>query len=170
MPPKSKRQRRRTPVKKLKISEVSDLGALGAGSIFAEDYDDSVSEKMFLLSIEATFALGEHTPDQGPITFGVAHSDYTSAEITEWFAATNNWDTGNKVAQEFARRKIRQVGTFSGALAQEVLNDGRPIKTRLRFGLESGQTLQTWAINEDTSTLTTGTRISTNGQIWAKSA
>ncbi len=165
-----KGRRRRSYVRKLRVSESSGLGTLGAASMFTQDFDDVVSEKMFLLSLEATWGLAEHTPDQGPITVGIAHSDYTTAEISEWFLATNNWDTGNLVAQEFAKRKIRQVGQFAGALAQSQLNDGEMIKTPLKFIVETGQTLQVWAFNHDTSVLTTGTNIITDGQVWAKSA
>ncbi len=164
------RKRRRTPVRKLRVSESQALGTLGAGSLASQVFDDAVSEKMFLLSLEAAWALGEHTPDQGPITVGIAHSDYTAAEITEWIAATSAWDTGNLVAQEQNSRKIRQVGKFSGTLAQEVLNDGKQIKTPLRFIVESGQSLQQWAFNQDTSVLTTGSLVMIEGQVWAKAA
>ncbi len=164
------RKRRRTPVKKLRVSESLALGTLGAGSIVTDNFDDVVSEKMFLLSLEATWALGEHTPDQGAITVGVAHSDYSSTEITEWLAASGAWDLGDLVAREQNNRKIRQVGTFAGALAQETLKEGLYIKTPLRFIVETGQTLQSWAFNKDTSVLTTGSLVTIEGQVWAKSA
>ncbi len=165
-----KSSRRRSFVRKLKCSESLGLAALAAGAAVSSDFDDSVSEKMYLLSIEATHALAEHTANEGPIVVGVAHSDYTSAEILEWFVATSGWDTGDKIAQEHQRRKIRQVGTFAGNSNQEVLNDGKAIKTPLRFTIESGQTLQQFAINSDAAVLTTGTFYQINGQVWAKSA
>ncbi len=162
--------RKRSYVRKLKVSETVPLGALTSGGIVAQIFDDVASEKMFLLSIEATYGLAEGAGDQGPIAIGVAHSDYTGAEILEWFQSTSGWDLGDKIAQEQQRRKIRQVGTFRGDKPNEVLNDGRMFKTPLRFVIETGQSLQQWAINQDASTLTTGSLFQIDGQVWAKNA
>ncbi len=163
-------RKRRRGVIMLKISETAALGTLGSGSAFKDNFDSTVVDSVFLLSIEAAWSYGEHTPDQGPIPFGVAHSDYSAAEIGEWFAATGAWDKGDKVAQEHARRKIRQVGVFDGALAQGALNNGQPIKTKLKFGLAPGDTLAWWAVNQDTSVLTTGTLLQAEGMVWAVKA
>ncbi len=165
-----KRRRRRSRVRPLRVSEQLALGAQTSESVVKGNFDDSVSEKTFLLSLEANWSYSEHTPDQGSITVGIAHSDYTAAEILEWYDATSAWDTGNLVAQEQNRRKIRQVGVFSGALAQGDLNDGKSIKTPLKFIVETGATLQIWAISHDTSTLTSGTVINVDGKVWAVAA
>ncbi len=162
--------RRRSYVRPLRVSEDAALSTLGAGTMGVFAWDDTVSEKTYLLSLEAIWAMSEHTASEGAITVGVAHSDYTSTEINEWFVATSAWDTGNLVAQEQNRRKIRQVGVFPGFQTSEVLNDGKSIKTPLRFIVETGQSLQTWAFNHDTSVLTTGSIISVDGKVWSKAA
>ncbi len=158
----------RTPVKALRASEALALGALGSGSIVVGDFDSTVDETTFLLSLEAVWSLGETAGDQGPISVGVAHSDYSSAEIGEWFAATGAWDSGDLVANEIRRRKCRQVGAFTGIAKQGTLNNGLPVKTTLKFSINEGQTLQIWAINHDTSVLTTGGVIQIDGKVWAK--
>ncbi len=152
----------------MKVSEKLALGALASGSIVVVDFDDSVNDSTFLLSLEAVWSIQDKTPDQGSIAFGVAHSDYSSTEIGEWFSATGAWDMGDLVAREFNARKIRQIGSFAGALAQETINNGLAVKTPLKFMIEEAQTLQVWAINEDASPLTTGAVISCNGKVWAK--
>ncbi len=157
-------------VLKLKVSESLALSTLGAGSMIVGDFDDVVVDSTFLISIEVTASMGGHTGGEGPLVFGVAHSDYTQAEITEWFAATSNWDQGDLVAQEQAKRKIRQIGEFSGVGVGEVLNNGNSVKIPLRFYIEEGDTLQTWVLNQDAGALTTGTLIALNGQVWARRA
>ncbi len=161
---------RRSGVRKLRCSETLALGALGSGSMVVGDFDSVVDDTTFLLSIEAVWSMGEHQADAGPIAIGVAHSDYSSGEIGEWFAATGGWDRGDVVAQEIRKRKIRQVGTFSGIAKQETLNDGKAVKTPLKFNIQDGQTLQIWALNQDTTVLTTGTLVNCDGSVWAKSS
>ncbi len=160
----------RTPVRKLKVSENLALGALGSGSGVTADFDSVVDDTTFLLSIEASWSRGDGPGDQGPIAFGVAHSDYDLAEIVEWHTATGAWDRGDLIANEIRKRKIRQIGTFAGATPQETLNNGVPMKTPLKFLVSDGQTLQLWAINQDASVLTTGQVINADGQVWAKAA
>ncbi len=151
----------------LKVSELHSLGALASGTFDSNAFDSTVDDSTYLLSIQAVWSMAEHTAGEGPIVVGVAHSDYTVAEISEWFSATGAWDRGNKVAQEQNRRSIRQVGVFDGNNVSETLNDGVPVKTKLGFMLSPGDTLQQWAINQDTSILTTGTLILADGKVWA---
>ncbi len=161
------RRRRRRGVRMLKVSELISLGALGAGAMISGVFDSTVDDTTYLLSIEAVWSLAEHTVGQGPIVVGVAHSDYTSSEIGAWFAAAGAWDRGNLVAGEVNTRKIRQAGVFNGNEVSETLNDGRAIKTKLGFSVSPGDTLQTWALNQDTSPLTTGSLVLTDGKVWA---
>ncbi len=115
---------------------------------------DTLDEKAWLSSCVLTWSLSELTlaANQGPIMVGVAHSDYTAAEIEEWVENTSSWEQGNKVQQEIARRKIRRVGTFLtegnlGEVVRGILNDGKPIRTRCGWGLITGQTLKIWSYN-----------------------
>ncbi len=140
------------------ITETVSLGTLGAGVVIAADMTEVVNERTFVSSVVATWSLGEFTPatDDGPITVGLAHSDYTAAEIEAWIENTGGWNEGNKVSQEIAKRKIKIVGTFeieTSATGINVLNDGRPIKTKLNFVLLQGQTVKIWARNDGQSAL-----------------
>ncbi len=151
----------------LKLSEITTLGALTSQNAVATTFDSTVDDSTYLLSIEATYSISAHTAGEGPIVCGVAHNDYSAAEIVEWYIANGAWDRADKVAQEHNRRKIRQVGIFPGVSAIETLNDGIPVKTKLGFIVEDGQTLSLWALNEDAATLTTGTVLEAQGKVWA---
>ncbi len=81
---------------------------------------------------------------------GVAHPDYTSAEIEEWIENLGSWEEANMVQQEIGRRRIRRVGVFEDPddpTSAVVLNDGKPIRTKCGWMLTTGQGLRMWAYN-----------------------
>ncbi len=164
---KRKARRRRAP-SRFPISESVVVGALADLSAIGTDYDDNFSSNHFVVSQHATYALRTHTVTEGPIHVVIGHSDYTEAEIIEWWAATNAWDTGNMIAQEFRKRKLRHVGTFPGLDTEEVLNNGNIVKTPCKFMVQEDHTMQLIAINESGATLTTGSIIKTQGNVWAR--
>ncbi len=108
------------------------------------------------MSLDTLVSLHNLTAGQGPIIVGVAHSDYTDAEIEEFVENVTSWTQSDQISQERSRRKIRQIGVFSGVGAEEVLNDGKPIRTKCRWQLQDGQALNFWAYNASGAVLTTG--------------
>ncbi len=152
----------------LKCSESLPVSNLLSSTAAKADFDSVVDDTTFLLSLEATWDIEGRTAGEGPLVVGVAHSDYTAAEIEEWFQATGSWDRADKIAQERQTRKIRQVGIFAGGGTLESLNDGKPVKTTLKFNVEDGSTLAQWALSLDSSQLTTGAVVHTNGKVWAR--
>ncbi len=157
MPNKSRRRRRkfRRYIRGRCNEEISIVG-LTTFDLVSAAFDQTTEEEAFISSIEATWTLENFTPGEGTIHVGIAHSDYTAAEIEEWLEATDSWNTGDKVQQEKARRKCRLVGSFAGLLADERLNDGKPLKTMLKFAVLSSQGLSVWAYNKTSSTFTSG--------------
>ncbi len=139
------------------------LGTIAKNAMVSAATPDTVIERTLVTSIVASYAYGEHTPDQGPFRIGVAHSDYSATEILEWVDNAGSWSEADLVGKEVSARKIREIGVFTGALAQGRLNDGKPIKTKLNWILTTGQTLDFWVINEDDSSFTTGTDVTVNG-------
>ncbi len=128
------------------------LPTLGAGTLVGAALGSVVNERTLVSSIDATWALNEFTDatDVGPIVVGIAHGDYSDAEIEEWIESTGSWNEGDLVSQEIGKRKIRQVGTFeqpASVTQGKVLNDGKPIKTKLNWILLQGVTLKMWAYN-----------------------
>ncbi len=115
-------------------------------------FTETVNERTLVSSIVATWTLSAVTPavGLGPMICGIAHSDYTPAEIESWLENTGSWNEGDLVAQEISKRKIRQIGAFDTAddsVDAFVLNDGKPIKTKLNWIMVQGQGLVSWVYN-----------------------
>lgn len=159
---------RKKRIRTLHFSERIDIGALGSDACVTQDFDDTLNEDMFFISADVTVAMSGHTTNEGPIAVIIANSDYTAAEILEWWEATNEWDTGNKIAQEHARRQCRLVGILPGLSTNESLNDGKPVRVPLRWPMVETKTLATACVNLDNAALTTGTQVSFAGQVYAR--
>lgn len=104
-------------------------------------------------SIVVAATLDTYTPlaGVGPIMVGVAHSDYSAAEIEEWIENTGSWSEGNLVqSKEVGRRQIKMLGIFrerTSALETMTLWNGVVKKIKLGWILTTGQTLDLWAYN-----------------------
>ncbi len=137
----------------------SALGTLAAKTLLTFPVSSTVSERTLISSVVAQWSLiGKTIADnQGPIMVGLAHSDYTAAEIEAWVEQQGSWAEADLVAREISSRKIRRVGVFSEAasLGASTLNEGRPVKTKLNWILNAGQTLDVWAYNNGSAALAT---------------
>ncbi len=136
------------------------LTALATLDVVSFIQGDTLTEKAWLSSIVCSWSLDNLTPTGGvgPIVVGVAHSDYTDAEIEEWVENLGSWEEASMVQQEIGKRRIRQVGTFrmpSAATESAVLNDGRVFRTKCGWMLSTGMTLKVWAYNSGTATVDT---------------
>ncbi len=149
-------------------AEIS-LGTLGPNAVVANNEANVLTESAFLTSVKATWSLIDFTAgtQDGPIVVGLAHSDYSDGEIEQWIENTLSWDQGDMIGQEINKRKIRRVGVFQNlstvTAGADALNDGRPITTKCKWGLNTGDTVRFWAYNTGTGTLTTGALVKING-------
>ncbi len=144
------------------VDEELDLGTLAARTAILAIFDNVVNERTLVSSLVGTWSLSDWTvaTGDGPVLVGVCHSDYNSAEVEEYLEQTQSWNEGNMIAQEINKRKIRRIGVFEspiGGVAADsiVLNDGRPIKTKLNWILLQGQSLNIWAYNQGGSAFAT---------------
>lgn len=142
------------------VEEELLLSTLAGKTVIKELFDQTVNERTWVSSVKATWSLSNLTEgfSEGPITVGIAHSDYNAGEIEAWLEATQSWNEGDLVAQEVARRRIRLVGTFDTpdqALGISTLNEGREITTKAGFMLLQGQTVAMWAYNSGSNALQT---------------
>ncbi len=140
----------------------ANLGTLAGTTLQAVPTTDQVSERTRLTSIDCSYSLSDFTPtaDVGPVIVGVAHGDYSQAEIEEWVELATGWDVADLVSREISSRLIRRIGVFEtvgDANDVFVLNDGKPIKTRLNWPLESGQGLDFWVYNSGSAAFVTTT-------------
>lgn len=162
--------RRRKPLTVLRFSESLTVGALADQAAVGTAFDDAVDQEMYFISMDVTASFTDHTQQEGPLHIGVAHNDYTDAEIAEWWVATNGWNTSDQVAyREIRRRLCRIIGTFAGTDITEVLNNGVKIRVPLKFKVADGQTLKLFVINDSQAALTTGTIAKIQGRIYCKS-
>ncbi len=137
------------------------LGTLAAADLVRSNLGD-VDGRTFVSSIKAVWAMSGFTvtDNVGPIIVGCAHGDYTDAEIEAWVEQTEatSWTSGTLADKEISNRRCRKIGTFGQvgqSLGTQVLNDGKPITTKLNWLLVSGQTVALWAYN--TGTVAVGT-------------
>lgn len=166
----AKKRRSRKPVIPLRIDHQVAVLAPISGAITLTILADTAINRLFLLSIKAVYALRDNTPGDGPLYLGVAHSDYSATEVLEWYNAQGNWDQGDLIVKEQARRRIRRVGIFNGNLANENLNNGVEISTKLGFIVEEGDSLSYFTVNEGGATRSTGGVAEMHGTCWAKNA
>ncbi len=142
---------------------------LAAKTASKANFPEAVSETARVSSVVASYSMQNFTPteDSGPIMVGLAHSDYSVAEIEEYIENVNGWDSGDLVqSREVNKRWVRQVGIFptpSDLLTAVVLNDGKPIKTKLNWSLATGQTVVVWAYNQGIVGLVTAVDIDVRG-------
>ncbi len=146
------------------------LGTLGAETLTSGTPAGVLVEKAWITSVKAVYSLADFTDktDAGPIVVGLAHSDYTSAEIEEWIEnATGSWNSGNLTQQEVSARKIRRIGSFKSIPGVndgiDTLNEGRPIRTKCGWQLTTGDTVRFWAYNTGAAALTDGTIFHVDG-------
>ncbi len=140
-------------------------GTPASNTVVSANWPTTVDEDTYMISTDLTWAKSGGTPGEGPLYVGLAYSDYTQTEIEEALEATASWDKSDKIAAERRKRLVRSVGVFAGVTQDEVLNDGKPIHTKLAFVCESGVTLQTWLWNKINGTLTTGVFVELTGGV-----
>ncbi len=151
------KHRRFRPYLRGQIQESQGLGTLAPATGVKNAVDDTVDDTTYCTSIVATWTMTGWTgvDGAGPIVVGIAHSDYTLAEIEEWIENASSWKRADLRQQEVARRKIRRVGVFASADAApdavQVLNNGRPLKTKCGWILSEDATLALWYYNAGTA-------------------
>ncbi len=142
------------------------LGALANEGVIAADMT-AFSQDYYAISAEILWSLRSATAGEGPIYVGLASGDLSVAEIIEALDASPI-SASDRVAKERSTRPVRWAGVFAVIGTDETLNDGKAIKTPLRFPLANSQNLQVWARNESGSTLTSGQVIEVHGKLYGR--
>ncbi len=148
---------RKGGIRPAKIDHALVLGTLAANDVISSAIPGTVSKRTWVASIDVSATLRGAVAAEGPIVIGIAHSDYTAAEIEECLEASGSWDLGDKIAQEQGRRQVRTIGAFEPQAATDRLNDGKKLRIRCKFALEDGDGLQLWAYNQGGGALSSGT-------------
>lgn len=149
----------------LQVNIGNSTNALGGGDVTSTAQGNTVADRVFALWAKGVWTYAGNTAGDGPLMVGLAHSDYTAAEIEECLEAGASWDEGDLVAAEQARRKVRRVGTFDGLLTDEKLANGQEVFTKLGFVIADGDTIQSWARNTDAAQRGANGSVNFNGII-----
>ncbi len=156
----------------VRINAAVAIGALAALDVVSGAVTAASTSTYRLISVHAAYSIVDAGAgaDDGQ-TFGLAHGDYSAAEIEECLEATTAIDAGDKIANERANRLVRVLGTFAGtALAGGGVqfNDSQPVKVRLNWLMTIGDTLTLWVRNASGAVYTTGASITIAGDLWVK--
>ncbi len=123
--------------------------------------------RFYCTSAKGSWSIRDQTPGEGPVAVGYAHGDLSVTEVSEVLAATPS-DPDDMIANERASRPIRRVGKFPSIAADEVLADGREMKTKIRFrnAIGIGHSLDIWCQNRSGAALTGGAIITWDGVLY----
>ncbi len=152
-------------LRRIRISPSLALSNLVAGTAIATAVSASAENGYRVTSCDTVWTFDDLVEDEGPVTVGYAHSDYSVTEIKECLDSNASINVGNMIAREQANRLVRVVGSFSKT---GTINDGRRIKTRLNWKFGEDDLLNIFAYNEATGSITTGSRLHVVGDMWIK--
>ncbi len=170
---KPTRRSRKFNLRQVRIFASSTIGALAPLDVVSNPVTVTSTNPFRIVSVHASYALSELAAviDDGQ-EFGLAHSDYTAAEVEECLEASSAIDVGNRVERERTNRLVRSLGIFGtqgAAVGQSVqYNDGRKIRTKLNWPIGIGQTLNLWIRNGSGVVYTTGAAVLMAGNLWIK--
>ncbi len=158
---KNKPRRRKPRGRYIKgnVDENLSLGTLASGVLVSDTWDETVGERTLISSIDVSWSMDLLTAPQGPFVFGVAHSDYSDAEIQEVLDESGSWNEGNLVSREHGKRLVRKIGVMSSeqlaGTVDVLFMDGKKIKTKLNWILTTGDTLKMWILNRSATAVAT---------------
>ncbi len=149
----------------LPIETVISLGALAQDIVASANITGFGNTKFRVVAADLSWTLNAATATEGPVMVGIANADLSDTEIQEALDASPV-SASDIIALERMRRPVRIAGTFSLAGADETLNDGKAIRTKLHTVLEAGIELDVWARNKGQATLTTGGLVTVLGKLY----
>ncbi len=170
---RNRKPTRRFNLRKVRIAAAVTMGAVAALDVVAGTIHPTPVNPLRAVSLKASYMWsGIAAPADDGMEFGIAHSDYSAAEIEECLEASAAIDQGDKIAQERANRLVRTIGMMSGSGpatdGQRAYNNGRPVKVKLNWLLGIGDSLIGWARNGSGVVWTTGSELLVQGDLWVK--
>ncbi len=150
------------------FSSILNLGTLADNIVVIDGLTSVFVEDIFIISIDALWSIRALAVGEVPLIFGFTHDDLTVTEIAENLAA-ELVDPDDIITRERARRPVRKVGQFTKAgSAEESINNGNILRTRIKMKLGDGHTLAAFVQNKSGTTLTTGAIVEIIGTIYGR--
>ncbi len=144
------------------------LSTLASGIVIAADLID-LAQAAYFISADLTWTMEDAQLNEGPIRVGLNHQDLSVLEIKEATEAVPAAQD-DIVQIERSRRPVRDVGAFTGQssvdLSELTLNNGMPIRTRIKFRVGETQELGIWAKNIGLDPLSTGAVVRATGLVY----
>ncbi len=144
--------------------------ALLSGDVFP----GVLTEDFYAISVDLNAQILALTAGEGdPMSCGFAHGDYTDPQIEENLEVSF-LGPGSKIAQERARRLVRNTGIFASETVGHTSMKlyGRTgvgnIRTKLKFVVNSNKNLSIWVLNKSGAALTTGSNLRFQGTVYGR--
>ncbi len=168
-----RKPKRKFNLRKVRVAAAVTMGAVAALDVVAGAIHPAPVNPLRAVSLKASYTWsGVAAASDDGMEFGIAHSDYSAAEIEECLEASAAIDQGDKIAQERSNRLVRTIGMMSGSGpatdGQRSFNDGRPVKVKLNWLIGIGDNLVAWARNGSGVVWVTGSELLVQGDLWVK--
>ncbi len=144
---------------------VLPLATLADEAVFKAALTTLGITKFRVISSDLMWVINGLTAQEGPLIVGISNSDLSTTEIKEALDANPN-SQADIIAIERNKRPVRRSGVFVGLATDDVLNNGKPIRTRLHTILDEGKELDAWCRNKSGATLTTGATVHAFGTVY----
>ncbi len=173
---KHSRKRRSGNFVAIPINGSLTVGALANQAVVLDDIlGGNLTEDLFVMSVDIQGAMIGLTAGEGdPSQLGFCHGDYTAAEVAENLNVIL-LGPASKIQQEQARRLVRKTGLLAGdGLATQVAmtligKDGsRLVRTKLKFTVQDGVTINMFLFNNSGATMTTGATFRYSGTVYGR--
>ncbi len=167
-----RRGRRKFNLRRVRVASATPAGALASNDVTSAAITGVSTDLLRIVSVDFSYGLSDlgATSDDGQ-EFGLAHSDYTPAEIEACLEETGQMNPGDLLAREVGNRLVRTIGQMVGAPGTGAglnFNNGMRVKTRLNWLLSTGDALSLWIRNSSGTVWTTGASIDTIGDMWVR--
>ncbi len=152
------------------------IGALANQAVVLDDIlGGNLTEDLFVMSTDIQgVAIGLTAGEGDPSQLGFAHGDYSAAEVAENLNVIL-LGPASKIEQERARRLVRKTGILAGdglntQVAMTLIGkDGsRLVRTKCKFTVQSGKTLNMFWFNNSGATMTTGGTFRYSGTVYGR--
>ncbi len=155
----------------LPVEGSAALGTIGDGAVVAANvHTGEFTEDFFAISADLQVQVRDLASGQGtPSSWGIAHGDYTVAEIQEHLGVSL-LGPANKIEQERSRRLVRNVNSFESdptEVDQIRSTDGEK-RVKIRFMIEDGNHLNIWFKNRTGVAFTTGATLEWSGTLYGR--
>lgn len=170
-----KRRARRFNLRPIRVNSSLAIGALASADVISGAVTNNATNPLRVISAHLAYSIADiGAVVDDAFAFGLAHGDYTAAEIEECLESGGSMDMGDKIALEQSSRLVREVGMISGPSDPSggaggiPFADGRVIRTKLNWMLSIGEALQVWVRNNSGNVYTTGSTLAVSGKLWVK--